>query len=194
MIVSTFELLVKNQLPKLGDLSPTPPSLPPGVANLSRTVIQGYFLTIANLNPQDLTISLVFTANLKPPLTLADILAALDINGENIIGDLIQTVIANKARFTFTLPANATSLLIVQPDFIEKPELLVNADFEVRGYVEIFISSLSSLVASADLQVTPEHRGTFFKDLAATEPEKILLDQIAYALPVPNGGSLRLIA
>lgn len=47
MIVSTFEILVKPQLP-----TTLPPGTPviPGIGNLSRKVIQGYFLTVANVN------------------------------------------------------------------------------------------------------------------------------------------------
>jgi hypothetical protein len=39
MLVSTFEILLKSQLPSV-----------PALAKLNRKVIQGYFLTIANVN------------------------------------------------------------------------------------------------------------------------------------------------
>jgi hypothetical protein len=67
--------------------------------------------------------------------------------------------------------------------------LVEKANFEVRGYVEIFLSSLSA-PKFAQLLLTPEHRGTFFnKDLdnLASNPQ---LDQIAYSLPTANGSAL----
>jgi hypothetical protein len=54
MIISTFELLLKSQLPN--DVE-----LPNDIKNLSRNVIQGYFLTVANLSSRDLVLSLIFT-------------------------------------------------------------------------------------------------------------------------------------
>jgi hypothetical protein len=54
-LVSTFELLVKSQLPSV-------PALPAGpLTNLSRIALQGYFLTMANVNFFDVTLSVVFT-------------------------------------------------------------------------------------------------------------------------------------
>jgi hypothetical protein len=48
VIISTFELLIKPQLPKA-----LAPALPPNVSKLSRNVIQGYFLTLANLGDKE---------------------------------------------------------------------------------------------------------------------------------------------
>ncbi len=174
MLLSTFEILVKSQLQQ-GSLSP-----------LSRTVIQGYFLTISNVNFFDVTLSLVFTS-LSPPLV--DVLPFLDVTGMNMIGNLTEVGFSGKSRFTLTIPANDTGLFLLQPDIINKPEILTNADFEVRGFVEIFLSSLSGR-NSADLLVTPEQRGTFFRDLDANNPPRIGLDQIAYSIPTATGGSL----
>lgn len=46
-IISTFELLIKPQLPKA---VPVGPVIPPQASKLSRNVILGYFLTLANLS------------------------------------------------------------------------------------------------------------------------------------------------
>lgn len=181
MLVSTFELLVKPQLPR--DLNPPPP---PVAANLSRTVIQGYFLTIANVNNEEVKISLVFTS-VTPSVDISQTFTFIDVRGSNIEGDLTPQMGNGKARFTVTIPANDTVLFILQPDIrLNNGELLSRADFEVRGYVEIFLSSLS-FPRFATLLVTPEQRGTFFKDITAADPQ---LDQIIYNLPTANGGSL----
>ena len=62
-------------------------------------------------------------------------------------------------------------------------ELVKEANFELRGYVEISISSLST-PKTTQLLITPEHRGTFFGT------EKAELGEIAYVLPLANGKSL----
>jgi hypothetical protein len=193
MLVSTFEVLVKSQLPPV-------PNPPPALVNLNRRVIQGYFLTIANVNFFPVTISVVFTANFTPggnPVNFATFLTAVDIAGINLIPPapgaprLIPEVLGNKARITFTIPANTTGLLILQPDILQ-PAVLAAANFEARGYVEIFLSSLSGSTNEATLIVTPEQRGTFYKDLNVVPPADAGLDQIAYSLPVRNGGVFKL--
>lgn len=185
MLVSTFEVLVKPQLPPVA-----------GLKNINRNVIQGYFLTIANVNFFPVTISVVFTINFPDsPVTLpknfTDFLNAIDISGTNLISNQLvpETVPQNnKARLTFTIPENTTGLLILQADILQnKSATLLAANFEARGYVEIFLSSLSGS-DSATLLVTPEHRGTFYKDLNGEKLVDVGLDQIAYALPVSNGG------
>jgi hypothetical protein len=174
MLVSTFELLVKPQLPK--ELQQPP------FDKISRTVIQGYFLTLANTTNFNVRVSLVFTA-LSPILDPANTITFLDILGDNVPGDVDPST-PGKTSFPLTIPANDTGLFILQPD----PALLTNTDpdFEVRGYVEIFLSSLSPS-RTATLLLTPEHRGTFFKDLTAADPQ---LDQIIYPLPTATGSSL----
>lgn len=171
MLVSTFELLVKSQLQQ-GSTDP-----------LSRTVIQGYFLTLSNLNPFSVILSLVFTA-ITPPLE--NVIPLLDVTGTNVGGNLVPDPIPPKVRFQLRLPANDTGLFLLQPDLFNKRDELLRNGLEVRGFVEIFVSSLSGR-NSADLLLTPEQRGTFFKDLTATDAQ---LDQIAYSIPTANGGSL----
>jgi hypothetical protein len=182
MLVSTFEILVKSQLP---------PNLPAPLNKLNRKVIQGYFLTIANVNVVPVTLSVVFTVKFPvpgSPTSFNDFLDAIDISGTNLFGSLIPEAVPqnNKARLTFTLPENTTGSLILQANILNSA-LLNAANFEARGYVEIFLSSLSGS-DRATLLVTPEHRGTFYKDINGSTSDKVGLDQIAYALPVSNGG------
>lgn len=197
MLVSTFEVLLKPQFP----------TNPAGFGNISRTVIQGYFLTLANVNFFPVTVSLVFTVKFpkdptgatKSPTSFKEFIDAVDISGQNLFSGafpqatLVPEIVPqnNKARLTFTLPENSTGLLVLQPDFINRSDLLTEANFEARGYVEIFLSSLSGS-DTATLLVTPEQRGTFFKNLKGETAADVGLDQIAYPLPVSNGGVFKL--
>jgi hypothetical protein len=177
-VISTFELLAKPQLP---------PGIPGPIANLGRNVIQGYFLTIANTSTSDLVLSIVFTARLSGVSDLSGIVPFLDTSGTNIAGTLEPTFIANKFRYSpLFLPAQATGLLIVQPS----PPKVSSLDFEVRGYVEIFLSSLSGTLSGIPLQISAEQRGTFFADATAASLVDRGLDQIAYSLSVPDGGRI----
>jgi hypothetical protein len=189
MIVSTFELLVKPQLPK--DL---PGNLPNDVKakieRLRRTVTQGYFLTIANLSPVDIFLSLAFTVKLPSGMSINDLVAFLDTTGGDVpdlSGRLQPVPDSNKFIYSpLPLVSQNTALFLLQPDFVSKPQLLNDANFEVRGFVEVFLSTFPSGVNDVTIQVTPEHRGTFFSNL--TGDGSAGRDQIAYSLPVQNGG------
>lgn len=175
--ISTFELLLKPQLPK--SLTNKKPELSP----LARNILQGYFLTIANITNDLVYLSLVVTTR-TPGLDPKKVLTVLDTTGGN---DPVSSVFdgigeIKKTRFTFPVNANDTGLFILQPDALNK-ELLKAADFELRGYVEIFISSVST-PKTTQLLITPEHRGTFFG------ADKSELGEIAYVLPVANGKAL----
>ncbi len=186
MLVSTFELLVKPQLPKnLLDQSGLPPELE-RLKKLSRVVIQGYFLTIANPNPHSVKISLVFTS--VPPVDIDGTVIFVDIDGNEQPQRLIKEAATNKAGYTFDIPADETALFLLQPDFISNPKIIDDANFEIRGYVEIYVSRLSKIKKSVSLLLTPEHRGTFFDSLDDNSNTK--LDQIAYSLPTATGSSL----
>lgn len=192
MLVSTFELLVKKQLPREMDIINLPPgtTFPSEVEKLSRTVIQGYFLTISNLNAFDVTLSFVFTIVANPPIVvMADLLGFIDVDESNIfeLPDVEPDLAQNKIRFTRKIPASDTGLFLIQPNILNTDLLLGNKQFEVRGYVEVFISSLSTGYQSAKILLTPEHRGTFYTDLTK---DSVQLDQIAYSLPTAHGGSL----
>lgn len=180
MLVSTFELLIKPQLPS--DVTPPLPPLDPALANLSRTVIQGYFLTISNTNKFNVEATLEFTA-VTPTLDSATTATFLDRTGINRQADVLPGIPGKTNKFKIPIREHDTVLFILQPD----PALLNSPiqELEVRGYVDISLSSPSS--RRATLLLTPEQRGTFFKDLTAADPQ---LDQIIYNLPTATGGSL----
>lgn len=185
-IISTFEVLLKPQLP---------PDLPApfnNVKKLSRNVIQGYFLTISNLNPFDLVLSLVFTTRLSSGLNLNEIITFADTSGLNSPGALEPVGAGNKYRFSpLFLPVDATTLFILQPSPTDAA--LAALDIEARGFVEVSLSSLSgALPPGVKIQVTAEQRGTFFSNATAANIADRSLDQIAYGLTVQNGGLLTL--
>ncbi len=187
MLVSTFELLVKP-------IAPSQPNIPDAVA---RTVVQGYFLTVANPNDFNVDLKLQFTAT-TPGLNIADTVTILDVtnvNG-NEFGE-IKPVFNNPKKFTydFKLPAFDTALVTLLPD-LKAPGFLQdnNQDgkkdrtLEIRGYVEISLLSPFSLTEGVKVLLTPEHRGTFLpnnSNAAVTD-----FDQLAYALPTATGSSL----
>ncbi len=60
MLVSTFELLLKTQLPKEVEVDGVVTPLP--ISPLNRAIVQGYFLTIANVTKSDAKLELSFEA------------------------------------------------------------------------------------------------------------------------------------
>ena len=173
MLVSTFELLVKPIAPAGA-----------GPAPVARTVVQGYFLTIANTNNSPVRVRLQFTAT-TPGLTINDTVTISDVVGNNNEFGEIAPVNDKRSLYFVNIPANDTALVTLLPD-VSKPEILAAKSLEIRGYVEVFLAAPAQ--KSIDLLLTPEHRGTFLPDdITITTPD---FDQLAYALPTANGGSL----
>jgi hypothetical protein len=177
-LISTFELLLKPQLPK--DITNKFPELAP----LARTVLQGYFLTIANITDELVFLSVVVTTR-TPGIKKDTILTTLDTTSVNgpVSGDFFDVGDTQKARFTFPINAKDTGLFILQANALNK-NVREAADFELRGYAEIDISYSMSPVKSTKLLITAEHRGTFFGT------DRAELGELAYALPLANGKSL----
>ena len=186
-LVSTFEVLLKPQLPAV---------LPPGlnnVKNLGRNVLQGYFLTISNINTFDLVLSLVFTTRDPSGAALNQLVTFTDTSGINVGASLVPASFGNKYRYSpLILPIDATALFILQP--IPTDAALTSLDIEVRGFVDVQLSSLAGTPPpGAKVLVTAEQRGTFFdNNFMAPNIVDRGLDQIAYGLPVQNGGVLTL--
>ncbi|MGB5961951.1 MAG: hypothetical protein WBG73_14885 [Coleofasciculaceae cyanobacterium] len=182
MLVSTFELLTKPIAPAGS-----------GPAVVARTVVQGYFLTVANPNNIDVKLQLQFTAT-TPNLNTIDTVTILDVNGTNNFTDL-SPVPGDPKKFSFNLviPANDTALVTLLPDLrtdvippFGVPDVLTKT-LEIRGYVEIFVQRPISF-RGVNLLLTPEHRGTFLpQNLAAPNPD---FDQLVYSLPTATGSSL----
>jgi hypothetical protein len=177
MLISTFELLLKPQLPK--EVTAKVPAL----SSLARKIVQGYFLTIANVTNDFVYLSLVFT-NRTPGLDPKTVATFLDTTGTNDPASQAFDTDGEvtKSRFTIPLNANDTGLFILQPNLLDK-KLLQTGNFELRGYVEIFLSS-GSTPKKTELLITPEHRGTFFGEDSSE------LGEVAYVLPTATGKSL----
>ena len=199
MLISTFELLLnKPQLPR--PLINAVPKL----ASIGRELIQGYFLTISNLESHDITLLVSFKVLKGFSETKFDEItteAFYDFNGDNFPETMIDvTTTENTRSYTLTLPADDTGLFILQPD----PKLLVDllekekptdedikkTEVEIRGYVSIQL--LPSNSQETNILLTPEHRATFYnlKELLKeknSDPLAVQPDQIAYALPIAGG-------
>jgi hypothetical protein len=192
MLVSTFELLVKRQLPKeVRDAAGNPVPVPISLLPLSRPLVQGYFLSIANITSDEATLILEFKA-VTATVDLPDLTATLlDKDGGNAIGDLIPDV-PNAYKYPLALPGNTTCLFILQPDIIkDNGDALKAQNIELRGYVEISLDP-NSVTDTTTLLITPEHRGTFYRSgiTDKTPRSDRQLGEIAYSLPTASGGSL----
>jgi hypothetical protein len=179
MLVSTFELLVKPIAPAGA-----------GPASLGRTVVQGYFLTIANTTATEAGLRLRFRAT-TPNLDLANTIVIQDIVGTNSFGELTPTSNPQRFRYDITIPANDTALITLLPD-VSSPPVVAGKNLEIRGFVEVIRRPVPNTDPLEDLPLnlllTPEHRGTFFSgDPAAPAPD---IDQLAYALPTATGRAL----
>jgi hypothetical protein len=186
-IISTFELLLKPQLPKA--LTSRFPELAP----LTRTILQGYFLTISNLDDKGVVLSVTFVTR-TPGLDTTKVLSTFDIQNQNGPVSLIpagpapgQPTPGNdevvKTKYSVFLNPNDTGLLLIQADATQE-KIRTATDFEIRGYVELSLSS-ENMQQTGKVLVTAEHRGTFFDGA-----NKDALGEIAYALPLASGGSL----
>ncbi|MEQ9552437.1 MAG: hypothetical protein RIM23_22850 [Coleofasciculus sp. G3-WIS-01] len=172
-VISTFELLVKPLVQKNAD-----------ILGAGRTIIQGYFLTISNLNssvPVKLRVN--FTAQ-SPNLSSQPLLAFFDVAGSN---ELLKPMSSTRKTQTYMIEIGAhdTGLFLLQPD-VTKKEVVDKADTEIRGFVTLSLANLFGS-SSFDLLLTPQQRGTF---LPNKFPESNTdFDQLAYALPTATGGS-----
>lgn len=178
-LVSTFELLFKPQLPK--SITATVPKL----TSITRNILQGYFLSIANVTDQLVNLTVVFTIKTSTKLKKTDLITFLDSTGVNGPASLVkfeENADIKKFYFAFPLNKQDTGLFLLQANVLDS-DIFKALNFEERGYVEIFISD-NSPSNTTKLLITPEHRGTFFGENKAEAGE------VAYALPLASGKSL----
>ena len=172
-VVSTFELLVKPLVQPTAD-----------ILNAGRTTIQGYFLTISNLNrnvPVKLRVN--FTAQ-TPNLSSQPLLAFFDVTGSNQPLIPMSSTLKSKT-YMIEIKPHDTGLFLLQPD-VTKKEVVDKADTEIRGFVTLSLANLFGS-NSFDLLLTPQQRGTFLPN--DFPDSKTDFDQLAYALPTATGGS-----
>ena len=193
MEVSTFELLVKRIAP------------PPTDPTVARRVVQGYFLTIANLEDQDYTYRLDFHISTPnppdPDRTLAgNAVVLFDIAGANNPLPLFPSG-PDTFSTTFLLPAKQTASLQLLPDLTPALLTQANPDLEVRGFVRLRLPALFDGLplplfepqSETPVQVllNPEIRGTFLPN--GFPPGGGDFDQINYPLELASGRGLNRI-
>ncbi len=201
MFLSTFELLSNvAQLPRIPN--PIIEQLKP----ISREVLQGYFLTLSNLDEDNaVDLKLIFTvvtANAEDKFDEGVVSSFFDADGTNKPLS-ITAISTDKRSIVLTLPPKDTGLLLVQPNPFKLLNKLSESEIEIRGYVEIEYMRSQKSPKIAKILATPEQRGTFYQlDIPTNsdgtvdrEAELSLaseqnLDQIAYSLPTAKGGSL----
>lgn len=198
MELSTFELLVKRIAPIID------PVADPVTAAVARRVVQGYFLTMTNLEMVDLTYQLEYFISrpvpADPDRTLferAD--SVYDIAGANSILFLYGDSTTTRFRTSFTIPAQQTASVQLLP----KPALFSAAvpKLEVRGYAVLSLPTLLDLNSFSfkaqsnkpvRVLLNPEARGTVFPNdfPGALDGD---FDQISYPLPIASGKGLNLV-
>lgn len=171
-VVSTFELLVKPLVQPAAD-----------ILGAGRTIIQGYFLTISNLNSSTpVRLRVNFTAQ-SPNLNSQPLLAFFDVAGSN--QPLIPFSTPTTQTYVISIPPRDTGLFLLQPDVTDR-RVVTSADTEIRGFVTLSLANLFGS-NSFDLLLTPQQRGTFLPQNFPTD--NVDFDQLAYALPTATGGS-----
>ena len=193
MEISTFELLAKPIAPPV----PTAPELTP----VLRRVVQGYFLTISNLEAIDLRYRIEFAVSLpvppdpnKIPIDGVNVLLIIDVEGANTPLSLTQIGSSNRYRGVFTIPAGKTASVQLLPLL---PAVLTPGSLEIRGYVSLFLHArrffpgpVPSTKQGAKVLLNPEIRGTFLPNGFPGVIGDLDFDQINYTLAIASGKAL----
>lgn len=175
--VSTYELLVR---PIIGDED-----------SRNRTVIQGYFLTIANPSSSELEIELTFRAS-TPDFPSSNFVAFWDVSGSNLEVDPDEIPPITTGTYRFSLPAWDTGLFLLLPN-VQNPRIIADRTTEIRGYVRLAIPSATPIgmmdTGNRTLLLSAQQRGTFLPQGAINAPEVGDYDQVSYSLPLASGAS-----
>lgn len=204
MEVSTFELLVKRIAPRM--------ALPPAEQPVARRVVQGYFLTLSNLESIDLRYRLEFRISLPDDSSQADAVTRVlegntflifDIAGSNTI--LTLTRVGMTGRYIsqeIVIPAQKTASIELLPDVAtfaaeDDPAL------EIRGYVSLLLPRVFSggtpierLIGRPQsprpvkVLLNAEVRGTFLPNDFPENSTSADFDQINYSLALASGKAL----
>ena len=207
MEISTFELLAKPIAPVTGILS-----------TVGRKIVQGYFLTISNLESFQVEYRIEFTIR-KPnppdsnrilrsnnlPNALVNAVILLDSQSNNqsitLIKDPDQGQ-TEKYRANFTIPGRNTASFQLLPNL---PDVLTPVPrlLEVRGFVSLFRRRPNAAaVAPVKVLLNPEIRGTFLPKgfpppvnppLPPDADSKFDFDQINYTLAIASGQAFNVI-
>lgn len=195
MEISTFEILAKPIAPVKG--------IDPALLPVARRVVQGYFLTISNLEAIDLRYRIEFTVSLPNPpdpnkilLDKKNAFLVVDVEGANFEVPLTQVKGKPKVyRGFFKIPAHKTASVELLPKL---PEALDPGLLEVRGYVSLFLPPIFKFPrpipqsrTPVKVLLNPEIRGTFLpNDFPSKANTEFDFDQINYTLAIASGKGL----
>ena len=190
MEISTFEILTAPIAPVMG--------LPPELLPVARRIVQGYFLTISNLEAFSVVYRIDFTISLPVPadpnkILLDNAVLLVDFEGPNTEVPLTQQLPAKPEVYSgfFTIPAHKTASVQLLPKL---PDVLDPGMLEVRGYVSLSRAVFGFPPESfppVKVLLNPEIRGTFLpNNFPSVVPTELDFDQINYTLAIASGKGL----
>jgi len=192
MEISTFELLAKPIAPV--------DKLTANVLPVARRIVQGYFLTISNLEAFSVLYRIVFTISKPVPADTNRIITLgptrnvglfVDSEGEN--KEIFLTQNGQVYRAFFRIGARQTATVELLPRL---ENVLTASMLEVRGFVSLFRTGpLFPLppkpLPPVKVLLNPEIRGTFLPNNFPAPPNTELdFDQINYSLAIASGKAL----
>ena len=197
MEISTFELLAKPIAPVMG--------IPPALLPVARRIVQGYFLTITNLESFEVEYRIQFTIRKPNPananrVLLGNAVIFLDSVNNNSPITLIKDADVGETenyRASFTIRARNTASFQLLPKL---PDVLTAGMLEVRGFVSLFRRRrFPGPLSAVKVLVNPEIRGTFLPNNFPTPPfpaptTPLDFDQINYTLAIASGKGLNEIS
>jgi hypothetical protein len=189
MEISTFEILAAPIAPVMG--------LPPVLLPVARRIVQGYFLTISNLEAFSVVYRIDFTVSLPASadpnkILLNNAVLLVDFEGPNTNVPLTQVPGQPEVyRAFFTIPAQKTASVQLLPKL---PDVLNPGLLEVRGYVSLSRAVFGFPPESfppVRVLLNPEIRGTFLpNNFPSVVPTELDFDQINYTLAIASGKGL----
>jgi len=194
MEISTFELLAKPIAPV--------PGLPANIRPVARRIVQGYFLTISNLEAFEVEYRIQFTIR-KPTVPnpnrvlLNNAVIFLDSVNDNTSIPLIKDADVAQTenyRANFRIRGRNTASFQLLPRL---PEVLTASLLEVRGFVSLFRRRTNAgPLSPVKVLLNPEIRGTFLPrnfppplnpPPPADADTEFDFDQINYTLAIASG-------
>jgi hypothetical protein len=187
IVVSTFEVLFKRLFPDPGNQ-----------VNFDRRVVQGYFLSLTNLEDKAYTYAIEFHIS-EPDAALpnperrrpngGNCVVFFDTAGENQATSVVSYAttgggvygpgggVPGSAGFsTFRIPARSTGLVLFFPDPFTFPGFTTtNPQVEVRGHVKLRLPAL--------------RRNRFFYQAQSTQPVRVLLNPETRATFFPDAAA-----
>ena len=165
---------------------------------MARRIVQGYFLTISNLEAFSVVYRIDFTISLPVPadpnkILLNNAVLLVDFEGPNTEVPLTQQQPAKPEVYSgfFTIPAHKTASVQLLPKL---PDVLTPGMLEVRGYVSLSRAVFGFPPESfppVKVLLNPEIRGTFLpNDFPSVVPTELDFDQINYTLAIASGKGL----